>query len=992
VTNFAWQTRAALRGSVATAALSLAMLVGPSALAQDTAAAGATGDETIIVTGSRINNPNLVQSSPVSVIGADEVTFQQPLSAEDLIRDLPGAVPSTGPQTNNGSDGSARANLRGLGSNRNLVLLNSRRITPRSTDGVVDLNIIPVALIERVDVFTGGASTVYGADAVAGVLNFITKQDFAGIDMRAQFGLTGRGDGRTTRLDLTTGVNFDDGRGNAVLSIGYTNTQPVLQGDRAIGTIARQSTNCTAQQIAAQGCNPAVNNVVQGFPQGSPTAAPASIFSPFNGAVDPTGTKFTVGPNNDYNFQPINLFQTPLERYNIFGQTRYEITDNVEVYAEAMFTKTIVEANLAPSGVFGSTVQVPLNSQFLSAQQRDVLCNAAVGASGGLPVGTSCATAIAAGTPVTVSVGRRFVEAGPRVQKWTTNMFHLTGGVRGKLTDSLDWDISAGYGQSDRIEARTGWGLLSRVRSGVSGCPTGSAAGCVPINLFGPTGSITPQMLNFIEVPSFSFANTSFTTAMGTISGDLGFSSPFASNPVGIAAGVEYREYTASSAGDGLSRIPGEVLGAGAAALPIAGRYNTNEVYGEVIIPIVEDKRFFHSLTFEGGVRYADYSTTGGNWTWKAGGSWEPVPDVRIRGMYSRAVRAPNIAELFAPQVVSLTARPSDPCQGTVAEVQARGPNHRANCLAQLALVGAPAGLLGSIAAPAAGQIQSTQGGNPDLDPETATTYTIGAVVQPRFLPNVSLSFDYWNIRVVDAITLPSQSDVIDGCFDRNVASLCNSIFRNPLDGRLSGPAETTFGPILARSNLGRIETSGFDLSANGRFDFDWATLTLNFNATWTQEFLFQATPASINRQCVGYYSVSCGVPQPRFSSFARATLGFNRGTTASLAWRHLSGTRVEPVVASKDQPPIGTPTTNGPTDIVQAYQRIGAYDYIDLALQQQIGKNLNLTFTVSNLFDRDPPAVGQTIAESSANSGGTFPTVYDPLGRRYVIGLNLRF
>ncbi len=971
-----------------------AFAVTPAFAQDDVAETDTSASETIVITGSRIARPNLEQSSPVSVVDAQEISFQQPTSAEDFIRTLPGTTASIGPQTNNGSDGSARANLRGLGTNRNLVLLNSRRITPRGTDAVVDLNVIPIALLERVDVFTGGASTVYGADAVAGVLNFITRRDFAGIDVLGRYGITERGDGATYSVDLTMGANFDDGRGNAVLSVGYTKTDPVLQGARDIGLIARQSSICTAANIAA-GCNPAINNVSTGFPQGSSTAAPSTILFPATGAVSADGQTIIGGIANDYNFQPINLFQTPLERFNIYSQARYEISPAIEAYAEAMFVKTDVELNLAPAGIFGSTVAVRLNNPFLTAQQANFLCTASVASTtpGTLPAGTDCAAAIAAGTQIDIQVGRRFVEAGARRSIEDTRMFHINTGLRGPLTSTLEWDLSGGYGESDRKQTRLGWGLLSRARQAALGCPAGSAAGCVPLNLFGPAGSITPEMIRFIDVPTFFFSSTEFASAQATISGDIGWASPLANEPVGIAMGLEYRRYKAQSAGDGISAIPGEVLGAGAAGLPIVGEYDTREAFAELVLPLVEDRPFFHNLTLEAGARYADYSTSGGNWTWKVGGSWSPIRDIKFRGVYSRAVRAPNIAELFQPQVTALTARTTDPCQGTVAEVTARGANFPGLCTAQLAAVGLPAATLGTILPPTAGQIQSTQGGNPNLDPEKARTITVGTVIQPSFLPGFALTLDYWDILVTEAISAPTQSDVIDGCFAANPnQAFCSIIFRNPLTGQLSGPAETTFGPTLALSNLGRIETNGFDLGVSYRRDLGFARLNWNLIGTYTRTNLFQATPTGINRECVGYYSVSCGAPQPEISFNMRTTLSFG-DSDVSLFWRHLSATEVEPNAPSP-QVFNGVPTTAGPgvANIVEAYRRIPAYNYFDLSVQHSINDTMRFTATVTNLFDKDPPAVGQTISGPAANSGGTFPTVYDPLGRRYTVGVNLRF
>lgn len=951
-----------------------AMIASP-ALAQDAdvSTEETAESEAIVVTGSRITNPNLELSSPVSVVSADDIAFQQPVSVEQVLRQLPSAVPSIGAQTNNGNNGSARINLRGLGTNRNVVLLNGRRVTPRDTDAVVDLNVIPVALLQRVDVLTGGASTVYGADAISGVVNFITRDNFDGFDARFAQGITEEGDGENFRADLTMGASFDDGRGNAVLNFSYVKTNPVLQGDRDFSLVSLSS--------------------VTGNPEGSPTAVPASISFPFIGRVTPDG-QFAAGAQNNFNFNPINLFQTPQDLYSIYTQANYEITDGVEAYAEGMYVKSVVEVNLAQSGSFGNTVTTPLNSPFLSTQQRTFLCNAAVGAAGsGIPAGTDCNAAIAAGTPVNVAVLRRFTEAGPRVQRFETDSFNLTAGLRGGITETINWDVHGTYGRSNGSEVRTGWGLLSRLRSAVAGCPAGSAAGCVPFNLFGQEGSITPEMFAFIDVPTRAFRETTFLNVSGTVDGDIGVSTPFAETPIGFALGAEYRRYTAGSEGDGLSRVPGEVLGAGAAALPLSGEFDSKEVFLEVVAPLVEDKPFFYNLTFEGGVRYADYSTVGGTFTWKAGGSWSPIEDIKFRGVYTQAIRAPNIAELFQPQVTGLTGRTTDPCQGTIAQITARGANFPDLCRAQLALVGAPTSLLGNIPGPAAGQIQQTTGGNPDLDAEEARTLTAGVVFTPDILTNFVFSVDYFRIKVTDAITTPTQGDIIDGCFQPTpVPGTCAATRRNPLDGSLSGPATTTFGPFLGLSNLGTIETSGLDFVLNAAQDFDFGQLSLGVNATYTFENLFQATPRSINRECVGYFSVNCGNPQPEFSAITRLTYTSpSRGTDISLFWRYLSAVEVEPA-APNPQLPIGTPTTAGPTAFLEAFRTNDAANYFDLALRQSVLENITLTLSINNLLDRDPPIVGAQAGGAGPNSGNTFPAVYDPLGRRFVLGVQFSF
>ncbi|MFN3945738.1 MAG: TonB-dependent receptor domain-containing protein [Allosphingosinicella sp.] len=925
----------------------------------------------IVVTGSRIARPNLEQSSPVTVVDAAEISLSQPISAEEFLRELPGTVPSIGPAVNNGTNGSAQLNLRGLGPNRNLILMNERRVVPATLAGVVDLNIIPVALLERVDVFTGGASSVYGADAVAGVVNFITRRNFAGIDINANYGITERGDGSSYRVDLTTGANFDDGRGNAVLSVSYSNTNPVLQGARAVGTVSRSSAT--------------------GNPQGSATATPASILFPVVGRFE--GGSILTGAANlaNYNFNPLNVFQTPLERWSVFGQARYEISPAIEVFTEAFYVNSEVDQQIAPSGSFFTDLQVPLNNQFLTPTQRLQLCQAFFQVPA--PTATNanatrnstpeeCAPRIAAGEEVTTQIGRRFTEAGPRRTNYLTHTFQVVAGARGPLTPTLNWEISGQYGESDRQNTSFGQGLRDSLQAGVRGCPAGSPPGCVPINIFGPEGTFTQAMFDFINIPTFAFINTELAAAQATVSGDLGWGSPLAVEPIGVAVGLEYRRYGGSSGGDAVSRTPGAVLGAGAASLPITGEYDAREAFAELVIPLIEDS-FIHNFTIEAGARYSDYSTSGGNWTYKVGASLMPIRDIKLRGVYSRAVRAPNIGELFQPQVTFLTNRTTDPCAEG-------GPVGNAALTARCIAQGATAAQIGNIPQPVAGQINATGGGNPNLLPETATTITAGVVLQPTFLPGTAFTADFFDIKVRDYVSAPSQADVIDACLTGGDLAACALTKRNPLTGGLSGPNDTTPGPFLGSSNLGRLETNGFDFGASFRRDLGFARLNLNGNATWTRKFLFQATPTSINRDCLAHYSVSCDPPLPKWTWNVRTTLSFAQ-TDVSLLWRHLSSVSVEPP-APNPQLPTGTPTTGGPATVFPAYQRIPSADYFDLSIQHAIADNMRMTLTVQNLLDRDPPDVGNTVGSTTYNSGNTYPTMYDALGRRYTVGVNLRF
>lgn len=958
------QRLALLKGSAASLAVGAAIFTAAPVFAQSVAQEGtaATANETIIVTGSRIARPNLEQSSPVSVIDAVEIGYRQPINAEEFLREVPGVVPNIGAAVNNGANGSAQLDLRGMGSNRNLVLVDGRRVVPASNAGVVDLNLVPVALIERTDVFTGGASSVYGADAIAGVVNFVTRRDFTGVDFNTSLGLSEQGDGRQFRADLTLGANFDDGRGNVVISLGYSDTEAVQQGARPWGAVSMGSGN--------------------GQPQGSATATPGTVLFPFVAAIDPVEGDFNIGQTSNYNFNPLNVYQTPLERYSLFAKANYEVFDNVEVYAQGFYVRSVVDQVIAPSGSFFSSLNMPLSNPFLTDTMRNQLC-------GAYGIGQAdCDLAATITDPGAdgyieqpIEIGRRFTEAGPRRTNFTTNTFQFTAGARGALTATLDWDFYMSYGESERTNTSTGQGVKSRLQQAlrahdVNNCVI-ATGGCVPMNLLGGEGSITPEMFNFLNVSTFSFNKQQFTTVQGSVAGDLGIASPWANEAIGIAVGVEYRKYKGASGGDGLSAIPGEVLGAGAPALPVAGWYDTKEVFGEVIVPIVEGAPFMQSLTFEGGFRYSDYSTSGGNWAYKLGGSWVPVEGFKIRGNYARAVRAPNIGEMFQPQVTALTNRLVDPCQENLPTGNA---TLTALCTAQLQAVGASLAVLGNIPEPTAGQINYTSGGNPLLDPEIADTYTIGAVLTPTFLPGFAATVDYYNIHLTDAISSPSQADVIDACFAQTdpAFSQCQLISRNPLTGGLSGPNDTTFGPFLGLSNLGTIKTSGIDFGVNYRTDLGAVALSFGLNGNYTISNKFKATPTSVNRECVGYYSISCGPIQPEWSWTLRTTASLQTGTDITLRWRYIDGVGLEPLVNS--------------ATVYDPYESIKAYHYFDVALAQAVGENFRVTFLVDNLFNRKPPVVGNSIGDTAYNSGNTYPTTYDAIGRRFRVGLNARF
>ncbi|MEX0341135.1 MAG: TonB-dependent receptor plug domain-containing protein [Erythrobacter sp.] len=988
------------KASAAPAALGLALLAQP-AMAQV-----ATEDEesvdspapagAIVVTGSRISNPNLELASPVSVVSSDELELAQTNVAEEFLRELPSAVPSVGSAVNNGNGGSSFVNLRGIGSNRNLVLLDGRRFTPADTTGRVDLNNIPLAVIERTEVLTGGATTTYGADAIGGVVNFITKRDFEGLEATASQQITEQGDGNVFRVDATIGANFDDGRGNAVLSIGYQNQDAVFQGDRDFSLFNVGS--------------------FSGRPAGSSNSIPAVIVGPVPsgfGQIAPDGVGFRDGSfYAPFNFNPFNIFLTPFERFNIYGSGRYEVSDNVEVFTQAAFSKNTVSTIIAPGGSFFNTYQQNLNNPFLPAGLAQAFCDglgltaAECTAGRNTPFGPT----LADGSPnpdyvqFGSSIRRRTVEAGTRNSDFTTTLFNIVGGARGNITDSIGWEVSGTYGESERIQRQSGFARFDRLQQSMLAIPDGAggvqcidtSGGCAPINLFGVFGNLGSQeAIDYVfNLTQQVITQATLQQVQGVIDGDLGFG--ISASPISFAIGAEYRKYTASRLSDEASQTPGAVVGGGGAAPDINGSYNVKDAFAELVIPVVEDS-FIRELTLELGGRYSDYSTAGGEFTWKAGGTLSPIDEITFRGNYQRSSRAPNIGELFTPVTTGLSNLAVDPCAGTNPVGNAA---LTAVCVSQIVANGATQafaqGRIGNILQPAAGQINVTGGGNPNLGVETATTWTVGVVVEPLY--NLSLTVDYWNIKVEDAITNPTVDDIVGGCYNAPSTSnpICSQILRSATTGGLDGSPNEVPGLLLNLSNLGTITTDGVDVSLRYRTDLtDNIGFRFATDGTWTNSNKFRATPTSINRECVSFYSVNCGSIQPEFVFNTRATFTFWDELDLSILWRYLDGVEFEPLqrAASGDafigQIAAGAGALSG-QDV--DFNTIPSESYFDLSARWAATENFELVLTVQNLFDNQPTVVGSDIGSTSFNSGNIYPSTYDALGRRYAAAVKLRF
>ena len=1010
---------------------------------ESAAPAEPTSAQEIVITGTLIRNPNLVASAPVTVVGQDEIRLRQSNTAEEVLRTIPGAAPSSNAQVNNGNVGASFVNLRSIGTNRNIVLLDGVRVVPFDQLLRVDLNIIPLALVDRVDVLTGGASSTYGADAVAGVVNFITRNDFSGMELQVSDGITQRGDGNYLRGDLTIGANFDDGRGNAVISVGYQESDPVFQGgDRPWSNAALNS-----QQVE--------DTAGAGSSVTTPTRLDTSL-----GALQVGPTGDTLVPYyQSFNFNPYNVFQTPFQRYNLFSAGHYDVSDHLTVYARGLFSQNSVKTIIAPSGDFGSSASISINNPFLTDAQANTLCGtidlnpldpvrdpvtgAIITSNITRPTAAQCAAfraqPLGAGAQsVTVGIRRRTPEVGPRVSDYQTRTWDFRVGVRGDITDKIGFDVFGARGTTNSVQNIQNYALVSHFQQGLNlttdsdgnvVCRDTSNA-CVPLNIFGPPGSITPEMANFLRGNSAITTGVTLSQARGTINGDTPLQL-WAKNPVSFAVGGEYRKYQSSLVPDAAAQS-GDLGGFGGAPPPVFGGLDVYEGFAEVIAPIVSDRPFFEELQLEGGIRRSHYTVNAAGTpkfnttTWKIAGSWSPVRDLKFRGAYNRAVRAPNISELFTPSSAGLTNLAIDPCAGSA---PATNPTLAAVCIAQ----GATGGQIGGIENPNAAQANATFTGNLALKPEKATTWTVGAVVRPRFLSGFSATIDYYNIKVKSAISTPTPGDAINACFANLTAAsatdpACTIIRRNPLTGALDGDS-TVAGLFLPLSNLGRLATDGVDVTFDYRHNLGtWfnspAKLALAFGGNWTHEQKFQASPTSINRQCAGYYSANCGFPSgqllPKYTFNERTTLSLGR-VDLSMLWRYVGKMKYEPITLAGelaaadaanrdpagallplDLSQIGEDGFQGCPDFAGAdpggcvtdanFRQIKARHYFDFATRFNVNEHFDLTFSITNLFDKKPPIVGNTVGSTSANSGNTFPAIYDPLGRRFTAGARVKF
>ncbi len=948
-------------------------LAAPLACAQQQPSPPVEKVQKIEVTGSRIPLQSLESESPLQSLTAQDIKYTGLTNIADILNQLPQAFADYGQMLDNDATGTATVNLRHLGATRTLVLIDGRRLPagdPRLW--ATDLNAIPVPLIQRVDVLTGGASSVYGSDAIAGVVNFIMNDHFEGV----QFDYNGNGynhhqhngvasvaaafayqvpgnvglDGMTHDFNMTLGGNFAGGQGNAVVYFEYRQSDPVPQASRDFSGCALLSNS-------------------SGFTcTGSSTSYPGLFIDARNGKnwtiADAAGNlRPYVATTDQFNFAPYYYYQVPDERYLANFFAHYDVFPNARLYTEFDFMDAKTDLQSSPSGSW-------TGEEFLLFDNNPLLSQSFKNAFGITPTVSG-----------DVILGRRNVEGSARQDLPRHTDYRIVVGVKGDILDGK-WDYDFWW-QSGKVVyqdaflhdfsmARTARAL--NVVKGPNGQPVcasavdGSDPSCVPWDIFHP-GGVTQAAIRYLDTPGFQNGETVQEVAGLHLTADLGkaygLRVPQAKTGVGVALGFErrveklgFQPDTEFSTYD-LASLNGPIL-------PVSGRFTVNEAFAEVRAPLIENQTWAQLFSVNGSYRYSTYSTNQTTRTYGLGAEWAPVKQVRLRGTYQQAARAANVIELFTPQGINFFGFTADPC----------GPTRTAT-IAQCQLSGLPADLYGSPHLdPPDGQGNLLQGGNPRLVPEEARSYTLGIALQP--MPDLNVTLDYWDIKVRKTIGSIPPTLALDQCLF--AGQFCGLIHRDKF-----GTLWFVHGGFIAATdlNLGSRQTDGVDITVNDTYPMGkYGSIAVNFTGTYLSQFIEEAVPRLGSYDCAGFYGVVCGTPLPKWRSVLSGIWNTPWNWNAGLRWRYFDSVRVD---ASSSNPQLA-----GAFNPVDA--KVGAQGYLDLFAQWNFNKNFALRGGVNNVFDHDPPVVSSTIASPPFGNINTYPQVYDALGRNFFINVQAKF
>lgn len=1040
----------ALRHAVRFSLAGIATAVGaPMAFAQTAPAptpqAQAPALQEIVVTGSRIQQlPNDISISPVTSVTSLDIQQSGLVRTEDLLNNLPQVVAENSSGQSISSVGISTVSLRGLGSDRTLVLINGRRMAPGAGLGFAgspDIGQIPSDLVERVDVLTGGASATYGADAVAGVVNFILNTHYEGVKIDANYGvnnhknnnsetlgdLTARNDalpqsnfwgGQNKDLSVVMGSNFADGKGNATVYLGYLNTEPVVgsqidyagctlntPGSLNPGGNAGSKFACGGSSSSATGrfielgflntktglpsATACATCAVTILPGGDDTVNPAGGFRPYNSARD------------SYNYGGLSYLQRQAERYTGGSFINYEINPAADVYSEFMFARNTSTAEYGPSGLFAfGTPTINCASvanggdPLLTAQERALICN---------PANIAANQAVFGGTGqnITLYAARRSIESGPRIDNYASNSFREVLGVKGKFGDAWSYDAYGQLSITNMEDIEGGFLGTVNINNALNVVPTANGPACaitvagfnpppqpqcVPWNIFNP-GGVTQAALNYLSVQSTYAVKSTEYVADANITGDLGkygVKSPGAASGMVVNFGTEYREEKYDFDPDYIF-ANGEESGGNGSFSAIHGGFHVAELFTEFSLPILDDKPGAYALSATGGYRYSSYTTGFNTNTFKLGLEWAPVQDIRARASYNRAVRAPNVGDLYTPPVIG-SGGTVDPCWGS-------SPTYS---FAQCKNTGVTQAEYGHILANPAAQINTSAGGNASLVPETADTYAFGFVLSPAALPNFILSVDYYDIKIKNTITSLSSNTIIQDCANSGSAALCDLIHRGANTGSLW--FNNTDFVNANELNIGNVETKGIDVSAHYHLDIGaMGRLGFGLAGSHTQTFTYQPVPAIPSDQfdCTGLMGSTCGSPTPKWRHVFTADWATPwAGLDVLLRWRYIGGSDSDRTSANINLNQGGC-TTSQCAPFLAETAFIPAYNYFDLSASMPIGSTVSLRIGINNLFDKAPPIVTNGNYSDCPNAtcnDNTWVGTYDTMGRYIYAHVGAKF
>lgn len=822
-------------------ALAAAAVSAPLAQAAEDAGPDAVLEE-VVVTGTRVTSANMTSTSPIVAVSSEEIRSAGRLDITDMLNQLPQVNANyLGQDIGNRTSGLASAggvstaSLRGLGPSRTLVLVDGRRLGPGSPQTVItapgpDVDQIPAALVERVEVVTGGASAVYGSDAIAGVINFITRKNFEGLQLDAQIGgnwhdnsngfirerLIDAGepvprgnswDGKTINASITAGANILDGRGNVTGYFGYQSMDPVASTARDFGGCQLTYTDELDDVFCLGSSN---SNYFGPRPGNSAYAVKGNEFV----SRDTDG----LSPPAFFNSQPYIYMQRGDKRYNAGFLAHVDVNEHVRPYVDFSFMNDRTHQEVAPTALFRSSnvvtdtghYRVNCSNPLLSAQQAAILCT---------PDQIAADLAAPGSTSVDVEIGRRNVEGGARTYEYEHTNYRVALGAKGRIADGWTYDVYGQHYYTSFSNVNGGDFSFEKIANalqvtGTAAAPVCISGGaCVPYDIF-RDGGVTQAALDYLETLGTATGSTRLRTWHADVTGDLsvyGVKLPTAEEGVGVNVGYEYRRerivYTPDAAYES-----GMIVGTGGAYPAIDNALAVDEGFAEVRVPLVQGRPGIHDLVADAGYRYSDYSSGASTNTYKFEVQYAPIPDLRLRASYNRAIRAPSIVELFVPQLVGKIAFGSDPCAAD--ETTGVAAESLEKCLN----TGVTAAQYGNgsttniIPQGTGGQLTQLQGGNPDLRPERADTYTVGLTVRPQALPDFSGSLDYYRIRLKDAVGSLDAQVIMRNCLDTGDPTYCSQLVRHPITGTLNGASVAGGGYIVQTNvNIGAGLLEGID-------------------------------------------------------------------------------------------------------------------------------------------------------------------------------------